>query len=151
MLKFIRLAFASLIGATLCMASLPLRAQQMVSITTPETNMRAGAGTKYEVTWILGVGYPLKVVARSGKWLKVQDFEGDVGWVYQPLTNRIPHHVIKVREANLRAQPSLGSRILGKAVYGEIVRTLEKRTQWVRVQRDTGLKGWIARNLLWGW
>jgi hypothetical protein len=34
--------------------------------------------------------------------------------------------------------------------YGELVRTREKRADWVRVEREQGVGGWIARRLLWG-
>lgn len=151
MLKYTHLALASFLYAFLSLASPSFSAQPMVSIAGAEANMRAGPGTKYQVNWSLLKGYPLKVIGRQGKWLKVQDFERDVGWVYRSLTSSTPYHIIKVRLANLRAKPSTRSRILGKMIYGDVVRTLEKRTNWVRVQRDSGTKGWIARNLLWGW
>jgi len=46
---------------------------------------------------------------------------------------------------------STRSRIVGKATRGEVLRTLERRSQWVKVQQDGGPRGWVARRLLWGW
>ena len=72
--------------ALIALAS-PGMAQRMVSIaSTKEVNMRSGPGTRYGADWTLGHGYPLKVIGRQGKWLKVSDFENDKGWVYGPLT-----------------------------------------------------------------
>ena len=31
------------------------------------------------------------------------------------------------------------------------LKTLERKSGWVKVQRDGGLRGWISRKLLWGW
>ncbi|MHB1248600.1 MAG: SH3 domain-containing protein [Polaromonas sp.] len=127
------------------------QAREMVSVDRPEVNMRSGAGTKHPIVWALSKGYPLEVTGRKGKWFKVRDFEGDTGWVYRPMVGKKPHVIVKVGIANIRRAPGTGSRILAKAEYGDVLRTLERRNNWVKVQREGGLKGWISRGLLWGW
>jgi uncharacterized protein YgiM (DUF1202 family) len=59
--------------------------------------------------------------------------------------------VVKASVANVRSAPGTRSRVVGKLTYGNVVRTLEKRNGWVNVRHDTGLSGWVARRLLWGW
>lgn len=126
-------------------------AGEMVSVSREKVNMREGPSTRRQAMWILSRGYPLKVIGRQGDWLKVQDFEKDVGWVYKALTSGAAYHIVTVRIANLRAKPSTRSRAVGQVAYGEVVRTLEKRSDWVLVQRANKLKGWVAKRLLWGW
>jgi len=126
-------------------------AQQMVSVDRPEINMRSGAGTNHEALWRLNRGYPLKVTGRQGDWLKVSDFEGDVGWVHRPLTGNTPHFVVKSTTANIRSGPGTQHRVVGKAEYGEVLRTLERRAKWARIRTAAGLTGWVSRSLLWGW
>lgn len=126
-------------------------AAQMVSVDRAEVNMRTGAGTGHEVIWVLARGYPLEVLGRQGNWLKVRDFENDVGWVYRTLTGRKPHMVVKAKVANIRSAPTTRSRIVGKAEYGEVLRTVERRSGWTKVRNETGLVGWVSRKLLWGW
>jgi uncharacterized protein YgiM (DUF1202 family) len=53
--------------------------------------------------------------------------------------------------ANIRKGPSTRNRIVGSAEYGDLLRTREKRRDWVRVETADGKSGWIARRLLWGW
>jgi SH3-like domain-containing protein len=125
-------------------------AQQMVSVSGEEVNMRSGPGTQHPADWVLGQGYPLKVVGRRGDWLEVRDFENDKGWINRLRTSSTPYHIVKVKVANLRSQPNTRSRIIGKLVYGDTLRTLKRESAWVRVQRE-GLSGWVARRLLWGW
>jgi len=125
-------------------------AQQMVSIAAEEVNFRSGPGTRYPAEWVLGRGFPLKIVGRRGDWLEVRDFENDKGWVLRKLTSSTAYHIVKVKIANLRSQPTTTSRVVGKFAYGDTLKTLERRGGWVKVQRE-GLRGWISRKLLWGW
>jgi len=127
------------------------QAKDMVSVNRAEANMRSGASNKDSVLWALSKGYPLEVTSRKGNWLKVRDFENDTGWVYRPSVAKKPHVIVKAGVANVRSAPSTSSRILGKAERGEVLRTVEHRNQWVRVQRESGVKGWISRGLVWGW
>lgn len=128
-----------------------VQAKEMVSVDRAEVNMRSGSSTKHPILWALSKGYPLEVTRRQGNWLKVRDFENDSGWVYRPMVGKKAHVIVKGGVVNVRSAPSTGSRILGKAEYGELLRTLEHRNQWVKVQRDGGMKGWVSRALVWGW
>jgi SH3-like domain-containing protein len=148
--RFARISLATL-AAVLLLPVLAASAGEMVSVSGDKTNMRAGPGTSHEARWILSRGYPLMVIGREGNWLKVQDFENDVGWILKSLTSSVAYHIVTARVANLRAKPDERSRALGQAAYGEVVQTLEKRPSWVLVQRSNKVRGWIARRLLWGW
>jgi SH3-like domain-containing protein len=141
----------ALLALTLVASAAAGQAREMVSVAKAQINMRAGAGTQTAALWTITRGYPLEVTGRQGQWLKVRDFESDAGWVYRPLVGKTPHMVVKSRVANMRSAPGPRSRILAKADHGEVLRTLEHRQDWVKVQREGGLKGWIARRLLWGW
>ena len=126
-------------------------AQQMVSVGRDGLNMRAGPGMRFEALWVLNRGYPLRVLRRSGDWLHIVDFEGDRGWVFRALTATAPRHVVKALIANLRARPSTRSAVIGQVKYGDILQTIEKRPGWVHVQQESGRRGWVARDLVWGW
>ena len=142
-----------LIASSLCFAALfsaTALAQNMVSVKGSTLNMREGPGTHTAVLWELKRGYPLQITERKGSWVRVRDFEGDTGWVARSLTGNTPHHVVKSKVANLRSGPGTQHRILGKVEYGELLRTREKRADWVRVERSEGVSGWIAKRLLWG-
>jgi len=141
-----------LIASSLCLATLSSAlAQNMVSVKASTANMRTGPGTHTAIQWELQKGYPLQVIRRQDRWLQVKDFEGDTGWVARSLTGNTPHHVVKSPTANVRSGPGTQHRIVGKAEYGEVVRTRETRGTWVRVEREGASNGWIAKSLLWGW
>ena len=127
-----------------------LQAREMVSVAKPEINMRAGPGTGHPTLWTLAQGYPLEVLQTQGQWFKVRDFEKDVGWVYRPLVSQVPYVVVTSRTANVRQAPNTRARIVDKAEYGDVMRQLERRAGWVKVQRNGAPAGWIAHQLLWG-
>ena len=139
------------LAIALVLIAASLASAKMVSITRPKVNMRSGPGTNYAILWELGKGFPLKVVGSNGDWLKVIDFESDVGWIYGKLTGRVPHLIVKKKRINIRSGPGRRYKLVGKAKYGVVFRTLARRGGWVKVKHENGLKGWIKRSLLWGW
>jgi SH3-like domain-containing protein len=149
--RTITLASGLCLALLLGPAALAQPAKQMVSVKGSILNMRSGPGTQNTVLWELQKGYPLQVVQRKNRWIQVKDFEGDTGWVAASLTGRTAHHIVKVNNANVRSGPGTRHRIVGKAHYGELMRTREKRDGWVRVERSEGPSGWISKKLLWGW
>ncbi len=126
-------------------------AQELVSIRVQAGNWRAAPGMSGEVLWQLAHGYPLEVLERQGRWLRVRDFEGDEGWVAASITGPQPHHVVRVRAARLRQGPGDVYPEVGSAVYGQVLQTELRADDWVRVRQPQGRTAWVARDLLWGW
>lgn len=124
---------------------------RMISTAKDNVNMRTGPGTHYKVKWVLGKGCPLKLVAQKKSWYKVMDFEGDTGWVYKPLTCRTPHVVVKKKIVNIRSLPGTQNPLVAKALKGTVLRTIGSVRGWVKVRHASGITGWIARKLVWGW
>ncbi|TMS57337.1 peptide-binding protein [Imbroritus primus] len=142
---------AAVAALALCAVTGTAYAQQFVSISNNVANVRAQPTTRSEKLWELNRGYPLAVTKRQGSWLKVRDFEGDLGWIYRPLTGNTPHHVVRAKVANLRAAPQTSARLVGKLEQYELLKTVGKRNGWVHVKRNNGQQGWVAQRLVWGW
>ncbi|MFW2368083.1 MAG: SH3 domain-containing protein [Desulforhopalus sp.] len=128
---------------------------KMVSVVGENVNLRSGPGTKYSVKWKYGSGFPLKVMGEKEGWLKVEDFEGDSGWLYQKLTSKTGHMIVKVhknenQKVNIRSGPGTKYKVVGKAYYGVVFKTIKQQNGWAHVKHDSGLEGWIKRSLLWG-
>ena len=129
---------------------------EMLSIDGNDVNMRSGPGTRYRVMWELGNGFPLSVLKRSGQWYRVRDFEGTIGWVNRDVVKKTPHMIVKVhkksrKRINVRSGPGTKYRIVAKAYYGVVFKTLQQKNGWVNVQHEKGVTGWVKRSLLWGW
>jgi len=128
---------------------------EMLAIHGNDINMRSGPGKKYKVLWKLGNGFPLKVLKRSGSWIRIRDFEGTIGWVHKGVVNRTPHMIVKVhrntkKRINVRSGPGVNKRIVAKAYYGVVFKTLGRKNGWVKVSHGNKVTGWVKRSLLWG-
>ncbi|MDA7417563.1 SH3 domain-containing protein [Xenophilus arseniciresistens] len=126
-------------------------AQQMVAAARDGVMLRAAASQRAEARWSIDKGYPLRVLSRKGAWLRVSDFEGDRAWVLSSRTNRQAHMVSKASALNVRATPNTRARVVARAGYGDVLRTMERRGDWVKVRTKAGRVGWVSRKLVWGW
>ena len=128
----------------------------MVSVAGEKVNLRKGPSTQYPIIWELGKGFPLRVIETRGNWIKVADFENDVGWIYKNLVSKKPHLIVQTNKdsrarINIRSGPGTEYEIVGKAEYGVVFETLKRGDGWVKVRHEKGLTGWVKRSLLWGW
>ena len=85
-----KLAIAALLAAGLAIG--PSQAQEerrtpyWASISAGKAMMRTGPGTNYPATWLyLRADLPIKVVETYPNWRKVEDPDGETGWMLQRL------------------------------------------------------------------
>ena len=123
-------------------------AAEFVSVVKDDVNLRSGPTTSSEVLFKLPAGYPLKVVARKGKWLKVSDFEGDKGWIYSTLVNSTPHVIVKVKECNARKGPGTNYEKVGTLAREVILKKIGRKGEWIKVSHPK-LTGWVHSKLVW--
>jgi SH3-like domain-containing protein len=64
--------------------NLPL--PRYVSLKTNEGNARRGPGLDYRIDWVfVREDMPLRITAESGHWRRIEDREGQGGWVHYQL------------------------------------------------------------------
>jgi SH3-like domain-containing protein len=56
-----------------------------VIVKVNRANLRADAGTQYDLVFDAQKGTPFKVLEKKGRWIKVQHADGDVGWIFNAL------------------------------------------------------------------
>jgi len=123
---------------------------QILAVKVARANFRAGPSTKQRILFSASKYYPVKVVGRSKGWYRVKDFENDVAWVLSRLLGQLRCVVVKVKEANIRQQPTTKARVIFTAANGAAFKVLKKSGDWLRVLHADGSKGWVHRNLTWG-
>jgi SH3-like domain-containing protein len=155
-MRFFKNKIIGLLFIVICLVQVGTAQAKMLSIKGDDVNMRSGPGTNYRVMWELGEGFPLMVLKKNGDWYRVRDFEGTIGWVHEDVTTTVPHMIVKVhknskKRINIRSGPGTKYRIVAKAYYGVVFKTLQQKHGWAQVQHGKGVTGWIKRSLLWGW
>jgi SH3-like domain-containing protein len=119
------------------------------SVSKDGVNIRSGPDTNAEVYWEVFKDFPLKVLQKKNDWAKVEDFEGDTGWIYAPLLNAKKTVIIKVKKANIRVGPGENYEIVASALYGVVFTPGKTDGDWVQISHADGTTGWISKSLIW--
>ena len=53
-----------------------------------KAHLRSGPGKHNEKLWTVLKYFPLKQLGREGRWLRVNDLDGDFYWIYQAITTK---------------------------------------------------------------
>lgn len=129
--------------------AMPAMAAEYVSVNKDGVNIRSGPSTKNKVLWEVFKGFPLKVVKRQDKWVYVEDFEGDTGWIYDSLLNSKTTVIVKVETANMRNSPSKNDKVVATVKKGVVFTPIEAQGNWLKVNYKDDLAGWMYKTLLW--
>ncbi len=124
-------------------------AAEYASVSKDGVNIRSGPDTSDEIYWEVFKDFPLKILERKNKWAKTQDFEGDTGWIYEPLLNKKKTVIIKVKKANIRVGPGQNYEIVASALYGVVFAPGKTDGEWLQITHSDGTKGWVHQSLVW--
>jgi SH3-like domain-containing protein len=116
-------------------------------------NGRAGPSTDYPVRWVYRRrGLPVRVVAETETWRRIEDPDGAVVWVARH--NLSPRRTAITRpqrdpQVAVRTGATSDARVVARLADGVIVDILGQRSGWVDV-RTGDFRGWVIAAELWG-
>ncbi len=124
---------------------------RFVSLRGRTINLRRGPSTSHPIEWVYRNfdGLPVKVVAETELWRRVEDHEGVVGWVHRGLLDGTRRALIAADGAALRAAPSQVAAIRAKIMRGAIGRIEQCPAQWCELTFGE-VTGWVEREAVWG-
>ncbi len=121
------------------------------SLDEAEARMRTGPSTEFPVKWVYKRQFlPVKVVAVHEVWRKIEDPDGDQGWVHVRLLS--PNRTALVIGGGigaLRENPEATARIAWRVEPGVVGRIDECTKGWCRFD-NAGRSGYIEADKLWG-
>jgi SH3-like domain-containing protein len=146
------LTFAALaLIASIGQAQSTKKTPYWVSLKADEARMRTGPGTDFPVKWVYKRQFlPMKVVAVHEDWRKVEDPDGDQGWMHLSLVS--PNRTGLVTGsgvAAMRDSPESTGRIAWRVEPGVVGRIEECQKGWCRLD-VSGRTGYIEADRLWG-
>jgi SH3-like domain-containing protein len=146
---------AMLVGALICVSAAVAQTKQKTpywaSIEESEAKMRTGPSTEFPVKWIYKrQNLPVKVVAVHSVWRKVEDPDGDQGWMHVRLLSPQRTAVVTASSITaLREAAEPNARIAWRVEPGVVGRIDECEKSWCRFE-NAGRYGYIEADKLWG-
>ncbi|SPH16920.1 hypothetical protein DEA8626_00434 [Defluviimonas aquaemixtae] len=128
--------------------NLPL--PRFVSLKASEGNVRRGPSLSHRIDWVFKQrDLPLRVTAEFGHWRRVEDHEGQGGWIYYSLLSGVRTVLFEAERTPLYARPDPVSQVVAEAEAGVIGRLGECGADWCRIAAGRQ-KGWVEKSALWG-
>jgi len=128
--------------------NLPL--PRFVSMKASEANVRRGPSRTHRIDWVYRVrDLPLLITAEYGNWRRVEDRDGQGGWIHYSLLSGVRTVLVEADEVPLRMKPVADAPEVAIARRGVVARVDSCVPDWCRIRKD-GYKGWAEKAALWG-
>jgi SH3-like domain-containing protein len=154
----IRQAAALLLCALLCLPAAAeergkvtnLPVPRFVSLKADEGNARRGPSLSHRIDWVFTRrNMPLVVTGEHGHWRRVEDRDGQGGWMHYSLLSGVRHVIVEDDLVALRNKPDAVAQIDARAEAGVIARLGACSLDWCRIVAGSS-KGWVAKTSIWG-
>ncbi|MXW85275.1 MAG: aspartyl-trna synthetase [Boseongicola sp. SB0667_bin_21] len=144
------LAMASPILATERGKITNLPVPRFVSLKAKEGNVRRGPSLSHRIDWVFQRrNMPLEVIAEYGHWRRVQDRDGQGGWMHYSLLSGARHVIVEDDLTPLHVKPSTESAIKAYAEAGVVARLGTCAPAWCKISAN-GIRGWVSKDQIWG-
>lgn len=121
-------------------------------ITSNDAKLREGPSTKSKVTWEVSKYTPLITLKRQGRWIQVEDMDGEVHWVHSSSgSEKIRCLGIKTPIAKLRTSGSVQAPLADIRQVDRYTgfKRLDQIEDWHQVQAPWGTEYWVHESNIW--
>ena len=123
---------------------------RFVSLKTSEGNVRRGPSLEHRIDWVFTHRYmPLRITAEFGHWRRVEDNEGQGGWIHYSLLSGVRTVLVTEAGTELHASPDAKSLVTALADEGVIGQLGACQLDWCEIDAG-GEEGWVEKTRLWG-
>lgn len=131
-----------------CVTDRPL--PRYVTLKTSEGNARRGPGAEHRIDWVFKrAGMPLKLTAEFDNWRRVEDADGEGGWMHYALLSGTRSVLVTQDLTEFLSRPDDLAEVVFQAERDVVGRVLECSVDWCRVAIE-GERGWVRKGALWG-
>lgn len=121
-----------------------------VSMKSDEGNVRRGPSLSHRIDWVFKHrNMPLEVIGEHGHWRRVQDRDGQGGWVHYSLLSGVRHVIVESDLTPVLVKPNRDAPVNAYAEAGVVARLHACDLDWCRISAD-GKRGWVQKKVLWG-
>ena len=128
--------------------NLPL--PRYVSLKAAEGNVRRGPSLTHRIDWVYTRrNMPLRITAEHGHWRRVEDRDGQGGWVHYSLLSGVRTVIVEDEMLNMYTRPDPAAPVSAALEKDVIARLGKCNESWCQL-RSGGYKGWAYKENLWG-
>ena len=128
--------------------NLPL--PRFVSLKTDEGNARRGPALDQRIDWVfVREDMPLQITAEYGHWRRVEDRDGEGGWVHYSLLSGTRTVIVDQDRLPLRSRPEDNAPEIALLEQNVVARLETCEVEWCRISAG-GYGGWAHKTALWG-
>jgi SH3-like domain-containing protein len=121
-----------------------------VSLKTSEGNVRRGPSLSHKIDWVYQRrDMPLQITAEFGHWRRVQDRDGQGGWIHYSLLSGNRTVIVDRDLTPLFVKPDASAPVNAYAEAGVVAQLGECLAEWCRISAG-GERGWVEKAALWG-
>lgn len=121
-----------------------------VSMKADEGNVRRGPSLDHRIDWVFRhQGQPLRVIGEYGHWRRVEDQDGQGGWIHFRLISGVRTVLFTGNKTAIRRKSYEGAKAVAMAEQGAIAQLGECKVEWCKIRRKK-VKGWIRKSEVWG-
>lgn len=123
---------------------------RFVSLKADEGNARRGPSLSHRIDWVFTHrNMPLEITAEYGHWRRVQDRDGQGGWVHYSLLSGVRTVIVEADLTPMRVKPDAEAPVNAYAEAGVVARLEDCLLDWCRIVAQ-GSKGWVQKSSVWG-
>jgi len=128
--------------------NLPL--PRYVSLKASEGNVRRGPSLTHRIDWVFKRrDMPLQITAEHGHWRRVQDRDGQGGWIHYSLLSGARTVLVERDMLTIHARPDSSSPVVAALQVGVIARLGKCVAEYCQL-RTGGFSGRAKKLDLWG-
>lgn len=125
---------------------------EMVAVSRNQADIRSSPSMAVSTILLqVPLYYPLSALESQNEFLRVSDYLGNTGWIRKGSVDNTRTVVVNTAgRVNIRSGPGTGNPIVFKARDGVCFKVLAEKGEWLQIQHESGVKGWIYKELVWG-
>lgn len=124
---------------------------RFVSLKSNEVNLRIGSSTNYPIILqYTSINLPVEIIDEYNVWRKINDIEGNVGWIHKALLKGDRYAIINSTEkSSLKIFSKPKGTIIGEIGNFNIVKINVCLPRWCKISYQQ-FNGWVHKKNLWG-
>ena len=127
------------------------QAAEFRSIASPAAVLYDAPSAQAVKRFVMGAGYPVEVVVKLDKWIKVRDDTGDISWAEAKSLSDKRTLIVTETGAEVRDKPAPDAPVVFRVEKGLLLDLAEAPANgWAKVRHRDGQTGYISVKQLWG-